>query len=335
MSFFRVLVALLISAGIAYGLYLAVDERRLNRAVEAVRTEIIAPAVEAVQGKDPAEVEEEEAAPADADDGTVVAVSDDAAEEATETESVAEPAADGTDDTVQGDDEVDETEATSFAARVEEDTAGDDEASGTDEAEVADPAETTGENDLPRIAIMPAPPETPLPDDAQPPAAMEVQAPLPTARIEAEAPDGEETSGTTGMAVVVETSDTSETTDAVEMSDRTDTADAAETTDATGTATAALGIVNSGMNYVEARETLIEAGWSPRLPATRSGGPNEAENAMIEAGYGELEGCNDADRPICRFEFVDGENRIAAVLTAGATTDPTVIDAFLMNIRAE
>ena len=325
MSFFRVLVALLISAGIAYGLYLAVDERRLNRVVEAVRTEIIAPAVDAVQGNDPVETEEEEAVPAEADEAAVVADVDATAEE--EVEIVVEPAADEADDTTRSalvsdePEETEETEETTFAARVEEDTAGDDagtvivETPDTEEAEAADAVETTGENDLPRIAVMPAPPESPLPDDAQAPAAMEVQAPLPTARI-AEETD-EDATGT------------------VEASDPVEATEATETDDSTGTATAALGIVNSGMNYVEARQTLIEAGWSPRLPATRTGGPNDAENAMIEAGYGELEGCNDADRPICRFEFVDGEKRIAAVLTAGAGTAPSVIDAFLMDIRAE
>ena len=107
---------------------------------------------------------------------------------------------------------------------------------------------------------------------------------------------------------------------------------------ATGDSVDALDIVMGGMTYREALATLIDAGWTPRADtgrATREGEPNAAEAVLLEAGYAELEGCKGDERPICRFEFVDGDRRIAAILTAGAGTDPNVIDAFLMDIRAE
>lgn len=336
MSFFRVLFALLISAGIALGLYAAVDGRGLERAVEAVRTEIAArtgtgdgaqeteePIVmeragteDAAQGDPVAAVETASVDGADtaAEDGTQepeepVVMERVETEDAAKSDPVAAAAdASGTTETASGDGAgapvetgTTETETTSFAARIEQETAEavEDDATSAETAsrDGAETAAEPGANDLPRIAAMPAPPETVLPDDAQAPAALEAQEPLPAARLAA-------ASGTAAS-------------------------------DTGGTSTAALDIVKGGMNYIEARETLIGAGWSPRLPATRSAGPNAAENTMIEAGYGELEGCNDSERPICRFEFVDGEKRIAAVLTAGGGTDPSVIDAFLMTIRAE
>lgn len=289
MSFFRVLFALLISAGIALGLYAAVDGRGLESAVEAVRTEI---AARTGTGDGTRESEEpivmERAGTEDAAQGDPVAAVADASG-ATETASI-----DGAGASVEAGTG---TERTSFAARVEQEAADAVDAVEDASRDGAETAAEPGANDLPRIAAMPAPPETVLPDDAQAPAALEAQEPLPAARLAA-------ASGTAAS-------------------------------DTGGTSTAALDIVKGGMNYIEARETLIGAGWSPRLPATRPAGPSAAENAMIEAGYGELEGCNDSERPICRFEFVDGEKRIAAVLTAGGGTDPSVIDAFLMTIRAE
>ncbi len=156
----------------------------------------------------------------------------------------------------------------------------------------SDEPDAETENGLPRIATQPAPSDSVLPDEGQPPAALEAQDALPAARIE------ESGGGASGS-------------------------------------TEALDVVAGGMAYDEARATLIEAGWTPRVPALRAEVPDEAEAALIEAGYTELKGCEAGERPICRFEFVDGERRIAAVLTRGTGTDPSVVDAFLMDIRAE
>ncbi len=99
--------------------------------------------------------------------------------------------------------------------------------------------------------------------------------------------------------------------------------------------TEVLGTVTSGMNYAEARQAMVDAGWQPRSidAADRTGIIKDSEQALLTSGYEELEGCSDAARPICRFEFIDGGDRIAAVITAGADSDPSVIDAFLMNVR--
>ncbi len=122
-------------------------------------------------------------------------------------------------------------------------------------------------------------------------------------------------------------------------SDQTETAMAASTTlpatdisAATSESIAALDIVTGGMTYGEARETLIGAGWTPRALEERDEALNATETVLINAGYTEVEGCSNAERAICRFEFVDGQKRIAAVLTAGSNADPSVIDAFLMDI---
>jgi|GEM_PF-5869890 len=222
MSFFRFLLALLIAAGIAFGLYLAVDKTRLDRVVEAVRTEVIDP----VRAR----------------------LAPDAAETGDEAETVQE--------------------------------------AGTE-------AEAGSDMTIAPITPMPDTMEAVLPDDAQAPAALETQAALlPTTRIEA------------SESVATDSTD-------------------------------ALTVVSGGMSYAEARETMIASGWQPRIPALRAEVPDSTESALIEAGYAELEGCDESERPLCRFEFVDGQKRIAAVITRGTGTDPSVADAYLMNIRAE
>jgi hypothetical protein len=72
---------------------------------------------------------------------------------------------------------------------------------------------------------------------------------------------------------------------------------------------AALQIVSGGMTYSKARETLLDAGWTPRALTERDGTPDATETALVDAGYTELEGCSGAERAICRFEFLDGEKR--------------------------
>lgn len=96
----------------------------------------------------------------------------------------------------------------------------------------------------------------------------------------------------------------------------------------------ALKVVSGGMAYSEARKTMIEAGWTPRVidSASRIGKLYASEEGLLEAGYDELEGCSGGERAICRFEFIDGNSQIAAVITAGSDGDPLVIDAFLMDI---
>lgn len=136
----------------------------------------------------------------------------------------------------------------------------------------------------------------------------------------------------------------------------TDTADASDTMAQAATAAAAtgaaaaggsaaatvvgstdvLGAITDGRNYAAARQAMVEAGWQPRSldAASRTADIKDSEEALLALGYDELEGCNDAERPICRFEFIDGGDRIAAVITAGADSDPSVIDAFLMDVSA-
>ncbi len=120
---------------------------------------------------------------------------------------------------------------------------------------------------------------------------------------------------------------------AVETETETETETSAAA--ATAGSTEVLGTVTSGMNYAEARQAMVDAGWQPRSidAADRTGIIKDSEQALLTSGYEELEGCSDAARPICRFEFIDGGDRIAAVITAGADSDPSVIDAFLMNVR--
>ncbi len=141
-------------------------------------------------------------------------------------------------------------------------------------------------------------------------------------------------------------------------SQATDTADASDTMAQAATAAAAaatgaaaaggsaatmvvgstdvLGAITDGRNYAAARQAMVEAGWQPRSldAASRTADIKDSEEALLALGYDELEGCNDAERPICRFEFIDGGDRIAAVITAGADSDPSVIDAFLMDVSA-
>jgi len=59
---------------------------------------------------------------------------------------------------------------------------------------------------------------------------------------------------------------------------------------------------------------------------------NSDEQALVEAGYPELEGCETYSRTVCRFEFLDGAGKIAVVLTSGKE-DPSVIDAFVMDVN--
>ena len=78
---------------------------------------------------------------------------------------------------------------------------------------------------------------------------------------------------------------------------------------------------------------LVEAGWSPRelTEEERLDALDEKEKTLIDAGYVELEGCESYARMVCRFEFLDGKGKIAAVLTSGEDT-PEVIDAFVMDV---
>ena len=314
MSFFRVLLALLISGGIAYGLYNAVDGKGVESVVEAVRTEIDAPDDEAADGAaDDTAAETASGADDTTTETAALSASDDTDGEA-EAETEAEAAGDNP-NTAAGDGDTSETaqangnaeaDATTgdddeSVATLSEDTGGDNNLEGDAEEDVAAESEAANssggnaENNVPRIAALPSPPEAVLPDDAQAPAALEEpaaledQSALPAARI------------------------AGSTSDSVD----------------------ALQVVNGGMSYGEARETLIGAGWTPRVPEWRTDPVDGAETALIEAGYAELESCNADERPLCRFEFVDGEKRIAAVVTRGTGTDPSVIDAFLMNIKAE
>jgi len=91
--------------------------------------------------------------------------------------------------------------------------------------------------------------------------------------------------------------------------------------------------LSAGSSYADARPLMVEAGWSPREldETTRLDALDENEQKLVDAGYAELEGCETYARTICRFEYVDGEGKIAAILTAG--DDATVIDAFLMDVR--
>ena len=345
MSFFRVLLALLISGGIAYGLYRAVDGKGLDRVVEAVRTEIAVPlglGTAAPEGEEP----ETAALAADTDDaeaGSAPVAGTDDDEESGGTETAAAPAdriadeegegdaeggaAPGTDsasgnnwtavvtastgdETGAADDPVirDPGTADATAESASGDTgtadAATDDAPGapasgegdTSAAAPAAPAPATGEDDTLAVAI------APLPDMPAQPAA-----PAADISVTAAETDGGETPSLPALAIGTATNDSIK----------------------------ALDVITGGMSYVEARATMIESGWTPRIPDTRAEEPNATEAALIEAGYGEIEGCREGERPLCRFEFVDGERRIAAVLTAGTGTDPSVIDAFLMNIRAE
>jgi len=292
MSFFRVLLALLISGGIAYGLYRVVDGQGVERAVEAVRTEIEEPR-EATTGTETAALSEN---PSDTDEG----------------EGTAMPGETEESDTAPATDTDRPAEASDTAAATPE----------------AEPTDTTDEGE-----------STDTPGDTE------------TAAVatEGDSASGATSSSDNGAATVENSTDTpldtplDTPTDA--DADPTDEGESAETETAalpaarlagtTSGSVDALKIVTGGMKYREALATLIDSGWQPRTLTTREGEPNAAEATLLEAGYAELEGCKGDERPICRFEFVDGEKRIAAVITAGTGTDPGVIDAFLMDIRAE
>ena len=114
-----------------------------------------------------------------------------------------------------------------------------------------------------------------------------------------------------------------------------DSLPAASIAETTSDSVDALRIVSGGMSYSEARVTLIEAGWTPRAVeiANRRNADSLAVEGLLALDYVELEGCSEGDRTVCRFEFVDGADRIAAVLTAGDGENPRVIDAFLMDIK--
>ena len=341
MSFFRFLLALLIAAGIAFGLYLAVDKTRLDRVVEAVRTEVIDPVRARLAPDDAAEPETVEAEPAP------IAEPEAEAEPDAEVADAAEPASEGTDggivetfaarteeaiaeagsvmeqvtnaagDTIQG--TVTAIEET-LTGTTEEDTAASTEeaaaepdapATPTEDAtaeaktaaETGDEAETVQEagTEAEAGSDMTIAPITPMPDT--------MEAVLPD---DAQAPAALETQAALLPTTRIEASESVAT-------DSTD----------------ALTVVSGGMSYAEARETMIASGWQPRIPALRAEVPDSTESALIEAGYAELEGCDESERPLCRFEFVDGQKRIAAVITRGTGTDPSVADAYLMNIRAE
>jgi len=350
MSFFRVLLALLISGGIAYGLYRAVDGKSLDRVVEAVRTEIAVPlglGTAAPEGEEPeaaalaadtddAEAGSESSESAETGSAPVAGTGDDEESDGTETaaapaEQIADEegdaegeAAPGTDsasgnnwtavvtastgdETGAADDSMvrdpgtaDETAESANGDTGTADAATDDAtgalASGEGDTPAAAPAPPAGEDDTLAVAI------APLPDMPAQPAA-----PAADISVTAAETDGGETPSLPALAIGATTNDSIK----------------------------ALDVITGGMSYVEARATMIESGWTPRIPDTRAEEPNATEAALIEAGYGEIEGCREGERPLCRFEFVDGERRIAAVLTAGTGTDPSVIDAFLMNIRAE
>jgi hypothetical protein len=109
---------------------------------------------------------------------------------------------------------------------------------------------------------------------------------------------------------------------------------AAEPAAPAGRAIAGFEGLNAGAAYADGRAALIEAGWQPRTlsEGDRADPLDAGEAALVEAGYGELEGCESYARTVCRFEFVDGEGKIAAVLTAGAD-EPKILDAFMMDVE--
>ena len=304
MSFFRVLLALLISGAIAYGLYRVVDGQGVERAVEAVRTEIEEPQG-AASGTETASLTEPSALtenPSDTDEG-----------ESAETPGEAEES-----EAAAASTETEEAETAAASTEAEQ------PAEATESAAAAPESDPTDEGESAETA-----------DDTQTAAA---------------ATTGGDSASGSGWAATVENSVASgsgldQPMDA--QADPTDEGESAETETAalalpsanlaanTSGSVDALKIVTGGMKYREALATLTDSGWQPRTVTEREGEPNAAEAALLEAGYGELEGCKGEERPICRFEFVDGEKQIAAVITAGTGTDPRVIDAFLMDIRAE
>ncbi len=276
MSFFRVLLALLISGGIAYGLYHVVEQQKAEL---SSRTEIVAERAEITE---------------DVEDGaanTTETPSESETSSTSETETQREAE---TEDAGAG-------QATSFAERTAQ--AVTNAESESEEASSAQPTNTTSS-----LTVLPSPPAAPnTVADAEPASTGDTTSSLTILPSPPVAPNtGDDEAGATAPTITI-TSDASDSIDALQ-------------------------IVSSGMAYSEARETLIDAGWTPRALAKREGTPNATETALIDAGYTELKGCTDAERAICRFEFMDGQKRIAAVLTAGSDENPSVIDTFLMNI---
>ncbi len=290
MSFFRVLLALLISGGIAYGLYRVVDGQGVERAVEAVRTEI----------------EEPKGAGSD-----------------TETAAVTEPTS-----LTETPSDTDEGESAETPGETEE----------TETAAASTEAEQPAES----IEMAAAAPEAETPDPTDEGESAEPSEDTQTAAV---ASEGDSASGSGWAAKVENATGAEPELDKPMEADTTDEGESAETetaalpaariASATSGSVDALKIITGGMKYQEALATLTDAGWQPRIVPDREGEPSAAEAALIAAGYAEVEGCKGDERPICRFEFVDGDKRIAAVITAGTGTDPGVIDAFLMDIRAE
>ncbi len=303
MSFFRVLLALLISGGIAYGLYRAVDGQGVERVVEAVRTEI----------------EEPKGTSSEAETATL-AEPDTQAGNSSGTD---------TDDSAETSGETGESE-TAAAPVVETEQPAEPSESDVAASEAETPDETNnGQSENGGEGATPS-------DDKQ---------------VAALASESENKSvSENNWAAKVESSVKAEADLDKPMVEKTDPDDGGESegagaeiaalpavqiAGATSDSVDALKIVTGGMKYREALATLTNAGWQQRVVTDREGEPNAAETALLEAGYAELEGCQGNDRPICRFEFIDGQKRIAAVITAGTGTDPNVIDAFLMDIAVE
>lgn len=305
MSFFRVLLALLISGGIAYGLYRAVDGQGVERVVEAVRTEIEEP-----KGTS-SEAETATLAEPDTQAGNSSGTdTDDNAETSSETgesETAAAPVA----ETEQPAEPSESDVAASEAETPDETNNGQSEDGGegatpSDDKQVAALAsESESENKSVSENNWAAKVES----------SVEAGADLDKPMVEkTDSDDGGESKGAGAEIAALP---------------------AVQIAGATSDSVDALKIVTGGMKYREALATLTNAGWQQRVVTDREGEPNAAETALLEAGYAELEGCQGNDRPICRFEFIDGQKRIAAVITAGTGTDPNVIDAFLMDIAVE
>lgn len=100
---------------------------------------------------------------------------------------------------------------------------------------------------------------------------------------------------------------------------------------------AALEQLSYGMTFADARDFLLSNGWQPRS-LRRSARPDEVagiEAQLIDAGFDELVNCDEAERALCRFEFVDGNDKIAAVLTRGRDAQPIVVDSFRMTLETQ
>jgi len=101
--------------------------------------------------------------------------------------------------------------------------------------------------------------------------------------------------------------------------------------------TAAFANIPSGTPFSEAREILLSNGWRPREISAfeRPELIRYMESAHIEAGHSEVVNCNDAVRALCRFEYVDGSERITTLLSVGKTVEEAlIVDVFEMQIRS-